>query len=144
MDLSKHFPRSPVDRLHGIDHLKRIIDKARANNAGTLGEYKYNCPLDQMFLGHIGISAEDFARLVQTHSSDETVYAELWKRFPKALSPEAVEAFNKLYESAAPDTPEKKAWFTSVLQGLDPSRTDITTWVRLLDLEEKRQVPVLK
>ena len=144
MDLRKTFPRSPVDRLHGIDHLKRIIDKARAHNAGTLGEYTYNCPLDQLFLNHVGISAEDFARLVQTHSSDETIYAELWKRFPKALSPEAVETFNDAYESAGPDTPEKKVWFDSVLKTLDPLRTDITTWVRLLDLEEKRPVPHLK
>ena len=144
MDLTKQFPRSPIDRLHGIDHLKRLIDKARASNAGTLGEYIYNCPLDQRLLGHFGISAEDFARLVQTHATDETVYAELWKRVPKALKPEAVEAFNKQYESAGPETPEKQAWFNSMLQSLDPSRTDIKTYPRLIDLEEKRQVPILK
>ncbi len=144
MDLTKHFPRSPIDRLHGVDHLKRMIDKARASNVGTLGEYRYNCPLDQILLGHFGITAEDFARIVQTHATDETIYAALWKRFPKALMPEAVEAFNRRYEAAGPDTPEKQAWFDSVLQALDPSRTDIKTYHRLIDLEEKRQVPILK
>ena len=143
MDLRTTFPRSPIDRLHGLDHLKRIIDKARAFNAGTLGDYPYNCPLDQMLLNHFGLSSEDFARIVQTRSTDETVYAELWTRFPKALVPEAVDAFNQTYESAGPDTPEKQAWFNSVLQSLDPTRNDINTWVRLLDLEEKRQVPHL-
>ena len=143
MDLSKQFPRSPVDRLHGIDHLRRLIDKARAFNAGTLGEYNYNCPMDQLLLTHLGISAEDFARIVATHTTDETVYAELWKRFQKALPSEAITAFNTRYESAAPDTPEKQAWFDSVRNAIDPSRTDIKTWARLLDLEEKRHVPVL-
>ncbi|MGC8500416.1 MAG: DUF5069 domain-containing protein [Leptospirillia bacterium] len=143
MDLTKKFPRSPVDKLHGIDHLRRLIDKARAHNSGTLGEYNYNCPMDQLLLTHLGVSAEDFARIVATHTTDETVYAELWKRFPKALSPEAISTFNAHYEAAAPDTPEKQAWFDSVRNAIDPSRTDIRTWVRLLDLEEKRHVPVL-
>ena len=141
MDLTASYPRSPVDRLHGIDHLKRMIDKAKAHNAGTLGEYSYNCAMDQLLLNHLGIDSGEFASTVRRLVTDEAIYSELEKRFPDALSPDAKARFNDRYESAAPDTPEKQAYFDSLLQAIDPGRKDIRTWVRLLDLDEKRVVP---
>jgi len=138
MDLRNSYPRSPVDRLHGIDHLKRMIDKAKAHNAGTLGEYNYNCPMDQLLLVHLGINSDEFALMVQKYETDEALYAELKKRSPAPFTPEAISLFNTRYESAAPDTPEKQSYFDSLLQSIDPGRKDITTWVRLIDLEEKR------
>ena len=39
MDLTRDVPRSPYASLGGIVFLPRAIDKARADAAGTLGEY---------------------------------------------------------------------------------------------------------
>jgi hypothetical protein len=40
-----------------------------------------------------------------------------------------------------PDTEEKLAYFVKTRHAIDATRTDITTWADLLDLEEKRHVP---
>jgi hypothetical protein len=40
-----------------------------------------------------------------------------------------------------PDSDEKWAYFRSVRDKLDPTRSDIVAWADLLDLEEGRPVP---
>ena len=50
MDLRNSYPRSVHEPLGGYVHLGRMIDKARAKHAGTLGEYIYPCPLDHRLL----------------------------------------------------------------------------------------------
>ncbi|MHB1287281.1 MAG: DUF5069 domain-containing protein [Leptospirales bacterium] len=140
MDLTKAFPRSPVDRIGGLDHLKRVTDKARAHLAGTLGEYIYNCPLDQAFFSFFGIGAEEFSKAASTRSTDDEMLEWIRKHSPKTLDQSAVESFNRDYESRGPDSPEKWDYFKSVRDALSPNRSDITTWVKLIDLEEKRPV----
>jgi hypothetical protein len=56
MDLRTQFPRSPRERVAGVAMFARTIDKARAQLAGTLGEFIYDCPM--------GVDAEE-ARLVE-------------------------------------------------------------------------------
>src|SRR3954471_10469017 len=51
-------PRSPRVRLGGYVRLARILDKGRAEIAGTAGEYKYNNPMDHQFFRFTGITAE--------------------------------------------------------------------------------------
>ncbi len=140
MDLTKAFPRSPVDRIGGLDHLKRVTDKARAHLAGTLGEYIYNCPLDQAFFSFFGIDAEEFSKAASTRLTDDEMLEWIRKHSPRAKDPSAVESFNRDYESRGPDSPEKWDYFKSVRDALSPNRPDITTWVKLIDLEEKRPV----
>lgn len=140
MDLTKNFPRSPVDRLGGMDHLKRVLDKAKAHLAGTLGDYLYNCPLDQGFFSYFGIDHEKFAQAVKTHSDDQSMLAWVREHSPRARDPKEIELFNREYESRGPDSPEKWEYFRSTRDKLAPGRNDIVTWVKLLDLEEKRTV----
>lgn len=45
-NLTQHPPRSPRVRLGGYAILPRVLDKARASLASTLGDYKFNNPLD--------------------------------------------------------------------------------------------------
>ena len=42
----------------------------------------------------------------------------------------------------APDTEDKVAYFSQCLANVAPTRTDITSWADLLDIEEGRSVPV--
>jgi hypothetical protein len=45
-DLTKQAPHNPRGRIAGFVIASRAIDKYRANLAGTLDEYHYDCPRD--------------------------------------------------------------------------------------------------
>lgn len=54
-------PASMDATLDGYAWLPRMIDKARASHAGTLGTYyRYPCPIDRACLELLGIDAETF------------------------------------------------------------------------------------
>ncbi len=74
-DLTKDYPRSPRATIGGYVLAARALDKCRAELNGTVGEYHFNCPLDNMFLGFAGIDGEDFKAFVATGASDEEVGA---------------------------------------------------------------------
>lgn len=74
MDLTKEQPRPMDATLAGYTWLPRMIDKARASRAGTLGEYfRYPCPIDRACLAHLGVDAERFADLAVSAPSDDAV-----------------------------------------------------------------------
>jgi hypothetical protein len=72
-DLAKEYPRSPRDLLAGYVIGLRTLDKCRASLNDSLGEYHFNCPLDNMFFEFTGITADDFRDYVATGASDEQV-----------------------------------------------------------------------
>jgi hypothetical protein len=51
-------------------------------------------------------------------------------------SPEEIEDWNQRFLTKRPETEEHQKYFHTVRDGIDPTRTDITTWVDLLDMEE--------
>ena len=53
-DLTKEPPRSPRIRVGGYAILGRTLDKCRALIAGNIGEYHFDCPLDNMLFGFKG------------------------------------------------------------------------------------------
>lgn len=57
-DLTKRPPRSSRCRLGGYAILPRMLDKGRAEIAGTNGEFNYDCPLDQRIISFLGIDAK--------------------------------------------------------------------------------------
>ena len=138
MDLTKNFPRSPKQKMAGIVMLPRTIDKARAFNAGTLGEYHYDCPLDKEVFGLLGIDHAEFAQkageLNDTQLEDWVRTAFLAKKTPAEIT-----KFNEefLADAPAPNS-ESEQRFLKTRNRLDPSRTDVVTWPDLLDLEEGR------
>jgi hypothetical protein len=74
-DLSREFPRSPRTTLAGYVIAARVLDKCRATLAGTAGEYEFDCPLDNQFLGFAGITADAFRNFVATGAPDAEVAA---------------------------------------------------------------------
>jgi hypothetical protein len=142
MDLRKQFPRSPKEQLEGYAHVARIIDKARAHNAGTLGEYIYNCPMDQSWFQLTGISSEAFAEAVRTR--DDRQMAAWIRTQAKPHPPQEINAWNQQLLARTPSSPESRQRFLATLKKLAPERTDITTWPDLIDLEEGRPVPKRK
>ena len=74
-DLTKQAPHSPRARLAGFAIASRAVDKCRASLAGTLGEYHYDCPLDNMLFSFKGITGEQFKTAVQASTNYEEVGA---------------------------------------------------------------------
>lgn len=140
MDLRKGFPRSMRVMLEGYVHLPRMIDKCRAVLAGMEGEYIYPCPMDERLMTFAGITTEQFTQAVKGNLTDEGVAA--WFRAIRTPHT-AVELadWNRMMLTRGPSTPEKQAYFNSLRESIDPSRTDLTSWADLQDLEEGRLVP---
>ena len=137
MDLTKHFPRGPRERLAGVAMLARTIDKARAQIAGTAGEYIFDCPMDRQLFATLGISGAEFLELVDRSPDDMAVVA--WLRGRNApLEGDAIEGHNRAIEAWAPKSAEGLERFTKQRDAIAPGRTDITTWTDLLDIEEGR------
>jgi uncharacterized protein DUF5069 len=74
-NLSKDAPHSPRERLAGFVIARRAIDKCRASLAGTLGDYIYDGPLDQVLFNFKGITGAQFQTAVQAAVNYEDVGA---------------------------------------------------------------------
>jgi hypothetical protein len=99
-----HVRPRPFDvALDGYVWLPRMIDKARAWRAGTLGAYVYPCPIDCTCLGLLGIDAETFADVATAAADDAEVLAVLLARgIPAACEAafDPVDLERRLHEAA--------------------------------------------
>jgi len=127
-------------KMEGYVHLARMIDKCRAVLAGTEGEYIYPCPMDERLMEFAGITADQFTAAVKANPSDEAV-AKWFTQKAKAHPPAELEAWNRTMLSRGPSSPASTMRFKKYLDAVDPSRTDLTAWSDLQDLEEGRTVP---
>jgi len=74
LDLTRRAPRGVLAPLGVYGAVvARMVDKCRAELAGTPGSYHYNCPLDRAFFRFAGIEAEDLQRFVATGVGDEEI-----------------------------------------------------------------------
>ncbi|MDQ6931125.1 MAG: DUF5069 domain-containing protein [Candidatus Eremiobacteraeota bacterium] len=139
MDLTKEFPRSVSEKMHGLVQLARTTDKAKATAHGNVGEYHYNCPMDQAVFGFLGIDHEKYLDAVKNAKDDQAIkdYA---GEFVYKKSDAEIDAWNKQYLAKTP-TGESLEHFNKMRAEIAPDRTDVTTWPDLLDLDEKRTVP---
>jgi hypothetical protein len=71
LDLTTSSPRSGRERLGRYTWLARLGDKARADHAGTAGEYIAYCGLSTGFLDRAGVSVDEFDKLVRSGAGDE-------------------------------------------------------------------------
>jgi Domain of unknown function (DUF5069) len=140
MDLRTNFPRSMKFKLAGYAHLARMIDKCRAVLAGTEGEYIYPCPMDERLMEFVGITSEQLTAAVKANSTDEGVVTWLGKT-AQPHQPAELEDWNQQLLARGPSSPDSAARFKKYLAAIDPSRTDITAWSDVQDLEEGRVVP---
>ena len=140
MNLRSSFPRSMRVKMAGFVHLARMIDKCRAVLAKTEGEYIYPCPMDDRLMEFAGITADQFTAAVKVNPSDDTV-TKWFTQTAKAHTPAELESWNRMMLSRGPSTPQSMVKFKKYLDAIDPSRTDLTAWADLQDLEEGRTVP---
>jgi hypothetical protein len=134
-DLTKQPPRSPRQRLGGYVMLARTIDKCRAELAGRIGEYHYNCPLDQQLFAFKGVDADAFKEAVASGLTDEQLL-EWLNRHGIQRSPEEIKPWSDALERASLfDLPEKREFFSEECRklGLDPATTTNFTWLEVDD-----------
>jgi hypothetical protein len=130
------FPRSPRIKFAGLVHLARMLDKARAYVKSTLGEYIYPCPMDDAVLEFLQTDHESLAKIASERTDPEI---ESWiKELCRSRSPEEIETMNLQMLSRSPEPGEKLEYFIEQRNKIDPSRSDVTTWVDLIDLDEGR------
>ena len=110
-DLTKQAPHSPRERTGGFAIADRTTDKCRASIAGTLGEYHYDCPLDNMLFSFKGISGGQFKTAVQGAKNYEEVGAWLQAN-GAAKTPDEIKTWSDEMEAGSlMKNPEKRAYF---------------------------------
>ena len=135
-DLTQRPPRSPRVRLGGFAVLPRVLDKCRAVIAGKLGDYKFNCPLDQRFFEFAGLNAEAFKSQVAAGKSDGEMLD--WVASTSSTKPQAAEiaSWSANQEQRAPGDLDSREYFNDVHKQVAPLRADIATWFDLLDVDD--------
>jgi len=139
MDLTKEYPRSVRSELHGVVQLGRAIDKGKALAHGNVGEYHYNCSMDQAVFAFLGIDHEQLLDVIKKAQNDAEIEAYV-KPFVAAKSPGEIEAWNQDWLTRVP-TGDSLKYFLELRSQVAPARSDVTSWPDLLDLDEKRPVP---
>lgn len=143
MNSTTAFPRSVHEKYLGVVQLARTIDKAKMAGNGTLGEYHYNCPMDQALFAEFGIDATKLSAAVadaaKTAGNGSAIEAYVKPLIQKKGAAE-IERFNHDILGHQPTGESLKA-FQTLRAEIAPDRTDVTTWPDLLDLDERRTVP---
>ena len=139
MDLTKEYPRSVRDEWQGIVQLGRTIDKGKAEARGTIGEYHYNCPMDQAVFGFLGMDHKRLLDAIRNARSDAEIEA-FTRRFVDAKSRDEIDRWNREWLSHEPEGLSREA-LLKLRAEIAPDRGDVTTWPDLLDIDEKRTVP---
>ena len=133
-DLTQFPPRSPRVRLGGFVILPRMLDKGRATLAGKNGEYHYACPLDQRFLDFVGLDADSLKKELGKSDTEILEWISAHAKNKKTM-PEIL-AWSAWQENLAPNNPDGREYFNGLHKTNAPTRTDITNWFDILDVDD--------
>ena len=137
VDLTAGPPRSPLSKdIAGICGVARMTDKGRAERAGKIGEYLYgdNSGQDVRILTSLGISAADFQEAAINNPNNLELGA--WVLENCGKSQDEIDEFNETLVNYGPNEATRER-FEARCQEVDPTRTDITTWVALQDADDQ-------
>ncbi len=134
-DLTKEAPRSPRLRIGGYAIAGRTIDKCRALLHSDIGDFHFDCPLDNNLFGFKGVTGDAFKEQVAAGATDEEIVAWLDTHgTPKTA--EEITAWSESCEAINPaKDPEKREWFQGELAklGLDLENTTLFDWLEADD-----------
>ncbi len=141
-DLTTSYPRSVRDEYLGVVQLGRAVDKGIAAANGLNGEYNYDCPMDNGVFAFLGVDGKALLEVIKHAQSEAEIEAYL-RPFVAKKSQDEIRAFNAEFLTHAPEPGSSgEAYFLDLRRQVGPDRSDVTTWADLLDLDEKRSVPV--
>ncbi len=134
-DLTREAPRSPRIRIGGYAILGRTIDKCRALVAGDLGEYHFDCALDNTLFGFKGVKGDDFKAEIEQGASDQQMAEWLDQNGIKRTPDEIKRWSDETEASSLYNVPEKRDYFVKGCKelGLDPTKTTTFTWLEADD-----------
>ena len=130
-DLTKQAPHSPRERINGFVIAARAVDKCRANLAGKLGEYHYDCPLDNMLFSFKGVTEKQFTAAVTTASNYEEVGAWLQANGTPKTAVEIKAWSDGLEAGSMGKDPERRAFFIENCKkvGINPETSTTFDWL---------------
>ena len=134
-DLTKEAPRSPRVRIGGYAILARTYDKCRALLGGNIGEYHFDCPLDNMLFGFKNVKGPDFKAQIENGASDQQMAEWLDQSGDKKTADE-IKHWSEEVEATNPyNDPERRDWFVEQTKplGLDPAKTTLFDWLEADD-----------
>jgi hypothetical protein len=98
--------------------------------------------MDNAVFSFLGIDHEQLLETIRG-AKDDAKIANFTAPYVSAKSHDEIEAWNREWLSHKPEGQSREA-FLNLREQIAPDRTDVTTWSDLLDLDEKRDVPVRK
>lgn len=138
-DLSQSYPRSPRVSLGGYVVAARTLDKCRAAVAGTLGEYHYDCPLDNLLFDFTGITADQFREQVATGASDEEMARWMEENSKVSEKREIIQWNNDLRFKRISEMPiELQEFLEGYIPENLPEGRVVYYWFDVYDIEEGR------
>ncbi len=135
-DLTKRAPRSMRVRLGGFLILPRMLDKGRAEIAGTHGEYHYNCPLDQRFLEFVGIDPLQLREQLAQGKGDGEILHWILSNAQHPRTQFEIEQWSAYQEARGTAALDQREYFQDLHRQVGPLREDIASWADLLDLDD--------
>lgn len=128
-------PHSPRARVAGFAIADRATDKCRASITGKLGEYHYDCPLDNTLFSFKGITGAQFKTAVQAAKNYEDVGVWLLTNGTKKTPAEIKAWSDEMEAGSMMNNPEKRAYFTEECKklGLDPEKNTTFDWLEADD-----------
>lgn len=136
-DLTIRPPRSARARLGGYALLPRMLDKGRAEIAGTSGEFHYDCSLDQHVIDFLGIDAIALREQLAAGRGDGEILEWINGNAKHKRAPWEIEQWSDFQQRRTPDSDaETLAMFAELLGKLSTTREDIKAWADLLDLDD--------
>ena len=136
-DLTKRPPRSSRCRLGGYAILPRMLDKGRAEIAGTNGEFNYNCPLDQHIVNFLGFDAEALREQLAANKGDGEILEWLNANAKHKRTPWEIEQWSDYMQRRGPDSDEETLqMFAEMVGKISKTREDIKGWADMLDADD--------
>ena len=138
VDLTQRAPRSPHSKLGGFVSLPRIIDKARAANAGKLGDYKWdNSGLNKHFFTFTGIDPSAFKAEVAKGGGDWDILQWVQTNSKPQRQAWEIKAWSDYHVNRIVDSDyETVEKFAQYMKATHPDREDIKTRYEFLDLDD--------
>jgi len=135
-DLIMQPPRSPYEKFLGLVNLPRLLDKARADLAGKLGEYHWRVGQSLALLEFLGIGPDDLFEAAQRDSSDVVLCQWILENMAERSSVETA-MFNRAAIQSYPSTAERMEFHRRSLESFGRSEiAGITTAFERLSWEE--------
>jgi Domain of unknown function (DUF5069) len=136
MDLTKQAPRSPKTKVGGYVILGRTLDKCQALLWGNIGEYHFDCPLDNMLFGWKRITGADFKAEVEKGTDDAGMAKWVDEHGRPKTDEEKAAWCQEMLASNPYDNPEKREWYEDAVKplGLDASSTPLFDWLEKDDV----------